>query len=247
MKKPVIHAYFLCYNEANLLPHLLDHYLNFCEKVFIIDNMSTDESVEIINSYENTEVIPYDTNGELRDDVYIKIKNDVWKQSRGIADYVIVGDADEFLYHKNIERFLTESFNKGVTIFKPEGYHMIADENLSLSEDDNIFDKVKNGVRTNVLDKMMIFNCNEIQEINYSFGCHNANPVGKTILLEDKNFKMLHYKFLGIKNHILRNSIRRERLSEFNKKYGLGSYYLYTDEQVIDDYRLHLMKQTKVL
>ena len=54
-------------------------------------------------------------------------------------------------------------------------------------------------------------------------------------------------KFLGIKNHILRNSIRRERLSEFNKKYGLGSYYLYTDEQVIDDYRSHLMKQTKVL
>ena len=74
MKKPIIHAYFLCYNEANILPHLLKHYLSFCEKVVILDNHSTDNSVEIVKSFENTEVIPYNSNGELRDDIYIQLK-----------------------------------------------------------------------------------------------------------------------------------------------------------------------------
>jgi glycosyltransferase involved in cell wall biosynthesis len=247
MKKPIVHAYFLCYNEAHILPHLLDHYLNFCEKIYIVDNFSTDESEEIINSFENTEIIKYDSKNELRDDLYVQIKNSVWKKSRGVADYVIVGDADEFLYHKDMKGFLTKSFSKGISIFKPEGYHMVADESLDLTENDNIFKMVKNGVRTNVLDKMMMFDCNKIEEINFGFGCHVAQPKGDILLSDDNNLKMLHYKFLGIKNHLFRNNIRRERLSEFNKKYGLGSYYQYTDEQVIDDYRSYLMKQTTVL
>jgi hypothetical protein len=246
MKKPIVHAYFICYNEEHILPHLLNHYLDFCEKVVIVDYFSTDRSVEIIEDFENTEVIKY-SNNEFRDDVNLEIKNNIWKKSRGIADYVIVGDADEFLYHKNINRFLTESLAKGITIFKPEGYHMVADELSEVTEEDDIIKKVKTGVRTPVLDKMMMFDCNKIEEINYNFGCHFCQPKGEILLLEDTNLKMLHYKFLGLRNHIYRNNIRRERLSDFNKKYGLGLYYLYTDEQVVDDYRTYLMQRTNVL
>ena len=39
--------------------------------------MSTDRSHEIINSFPNTEIIPYDSNGEVRDDIYLKLKNNV--------------------------------------------------------------------------------------------------------------------------------------------------------------------------
>ena len=59
VKKPVIHAYFLCYNEATILPHLIKHYLSFCDKVCILDNFSTDNSVQIVNSFKNTEVLSY--------------------------------------------------------------------------------------------------------------------------------------------------------------------------------------------
>ena len=102
MKKPIIHCYFLCYNEENILPHLLRYYSDFCEKVFIMDNMSTDNSHEIIKTFEKAEIIPYNSNNELRDDVYLMLKNNLWKKSRGVADYVIVGDADEFIYHPNL-------------------------------------------------------------------------------------------------------------------------------------------------
>ena len=142
MKKPIIYAYFVCYNEANILPHMLKHYLSFCEKVTILDNNSTDNSVSIINSFNNTEVIPFSSNESFNDHVHIKLKNHVWKSSIGVADYVILGDTDEFLYHENIIDFLSQSRDKCITIFKPEGYHMIADEDLILSPTDDILKKL---------------------------------------------------------------------------------------------------------
>jgi hypothetical protein len=87
------------------------------------------------------------------------------------------------------------------------------------------------GVRTEVLDKMMIFDCNKIKEINYTFGCHMAKPVGTLKIYQGDDFKMLHYKFMGIKDHMYKQKIRGERLSQFNKKFGLGIYYLFSEEQ----------------
>jgi hypothetical protein len=216
MKKPIIHAYFICYNEATILPHLLRHYLNFCDKVCIIDNFSTDNSVNIVNSFKNTEVLSYNSNNELRDDIYIQVKNSVWKRSVGVADYVIVGDTDEFLYHEDIQSYIQKAYDNGITIFKPKGYHMVGDEDLDLRPNDNIFEKVTQGVQTEVK------------------------------LLDDGELKMCHYKFLGINDHLYKNNIRRQRLSEFNKQYGLGTYYLFTDDQAKEDYMGYLNKREKV-
>jgi len=247
MKKPIIHAYFLCYNEENILPHLIKYYSTFCEKITILDNKSTDNSVEIVNSFDNTEVITFGSNSEFHDGVHINIKNSIWKTSIGEADYVILGDTDEFLYHEDMITFLKESFNNGVTIFKPEGHHMIGDEDLNLLADDNILEKVKEGVRTPVLDKMMMFDCNKIDEINYGFGCHNANPTGDVRLSTDTSLKMLHYKFLGLDDYIYKNKIRAERLSGFNKQNGFGLYYLFSVDEIITDYKLYVSKRLKVL
>jgi glycosyltransferase involved in cell wall biosynthesis len=247
MEKPIIHAFFVCYNEANILPHLLRYYLSFCEKVTILDNNSTDNSVEIVNSFKNTEVIPYTSDNSFNDHVHITLKNNVWKSSVGYADYVILGDTDEFLYHEDIIGFINESRKKGVTVFKPEGYHMIADTDLILSSDDNIFERVKEGVRTPVLDKMMMFDCNKITNINYNYGCHYASPVGEVVVSTDPSLKMLHYKFLGLKDYLEKNKIRAERLSDFNKVNGFGLYYMYTPEEHIVDYQSYLSRRVKIL
>jgi glycosyltransferase involved in cell wall biosynthesis len=246
MEKPIVHAFFLCYNEANILPHLLKHYLSFCEFVTILDNNSTDNSVEIVKSFPNTDIIPWDSNEELNDGLYLKLKNHVWKSSAGISDYVIVGDADEFLYHENMIDFLIKSKEDGITIFKPQGYHMVADENFNLNLYDNLFKLVNKGVRTEVLDKIMMFDCNKISNINYSIGCHMANPVGE-IKANILDLKMLHYKFLGLEDHKYKQKIRGERLSDFNKQHGFGLYYLYNEEEQINDYMGYLNKREIVL
>ena len=96
-------AYVICWNEEVMLPYYLRHYEIFCDKIIIYDNMSTDRSQEIIKAHPKCELRLYDSKGEVRDDLYLKIKNHAWKEARGQGiDYVIVGDTDEFLYHPNI-------------------------------------------------------------------------------------------------------------------------------------------------
>lgn len=247
MNKPIVHAYFLCFNEEYILPHLLRHYSSFCEKIYILDNQSTDNSVMIINSFPNTEIITWESNNEVRDDLYLNLKNNVWKKSIGISDYVIVGDADEFLYHEDMVKFLTLSKQRNFTIFRPEGYHMIGDEDLILDKDDNLLEKVKFGIKGNSNDKLMLFDCNKIKEINYSFGCHIANPVGDVVMCSDPKLKMLHYKYLGLHDFIPKQKLRGDRLSQFNRNYGLGSYYLFTAEKHKEEYKTFIEKRKQVL
>ena len=247
MNKPIVHAYFLCFNEEHILPHLLRYYSSFCEKIYILDNQSTDNSINIINSFPNTEIITWDSNNEVRDDLYLDLKNKVWKKSIGIADFVIVGDSDEFLYHEDMSKFLTQSKERNFTIFKPEGYHMIGDEDLILNSNDDLFEKVKFGIKGSSNDKLMLFNCNKIKEINYSFGCHQANPVGEVIMCSDPKLKMLHYKYLGLNDFIPKQRLRGERLSKFNRNYGLGSYYLFTAEKHKEEYKTFIEKRKQVI
>ena len=59
--KPIVYAYFLCYNEEYILPHLINYYSKFCDKITFLDNKSTDKSIEIINSFPNTSIIRCDS------------------------------------------------------------------------------------------------------------------------------------------------------------------------------------------
>jgi hypothetical protein len=247
MDKPIVHAFFVCYNEENILPHLLRYYSTFCEKIVILDNNSTDKSCEIIESFPNTEIIPFESNNEFHDGVHIKLKNHVWKSSIGYADYVILGDSDEFLYHENMIEFLINAKKNGITIFLPEGYHMIADEDFYLDYNDNILEKVKYGVKTDVLDKPMMFDCNQIYSINYGFGCHSANPLGNIKVSKYGGLKMLHYKFLGLNDYLYKNKIRAERLSKFNKDNNFGTYYMLNENEHKIDYKSYIDRRIKIL
>lgn len=52
-----VHVYILCFNEEKMLPFTLDCYSSFCAKIFVLDNMSTDHSLEICSMYSKVQVI----------------------------------------------------------------------------------------------------------------------------------------------------------------------------------------------
>jgi hypothetical protein len=58
---------------------------------------------------------------------------------------------------------------------------------------------------------------------------------------------MLHYKYLGLNDFIPKQKIRGERLSEFNKRYGLGMYYLYDGSKHKEEYKLFIKKRKKII
>ena len=42
-----IACYTITYNEELMLPHFIKHYKQFCDKIVVYDNMSTDRTKEI--------------------------------------------------------------------------------------------------------------------------------------------------------------------------------------------------------
>ena len=88
--------YILCYNEEVLLPHTLKHYsTRFPNATFvIIDNESTDKSVEIAKT-AGCEIYTWQTNNMANIIENVKLKDNIWKTAK--TDWVLIVDMDEWL------------------------------------------------------------------------------------------------------------------------------------------------------
>jgi len=189
----------------------------------MFDNYSTDNSVEIANKL-GIEVRVFGEKGVLNDLHYLEVKNSCWKEQRGKnVDYVIVVDADEFVYPDL-------RFNRMGTAPKVTGYNMVSD-GLPVND----IAEIKTGVYASNYCKQAIFNPNAITEINYTFGCHTNNIQGR---IDRKGAcKLFHYRNIGGVQRLLdKHNEYKNRLSEFNKTRGLGFHYNFTDEDKIKEF-----------
>lgn len=239
-----IELFTICYNEEKILPFFLDHYA-FCDKITIYDNSSTDNSVNIARNYRltNVEVINYDTNNTLDDSVYLQIKNNVWKNSN--CDYVIIVDIDEFLYHPNIKQFVVDTRQP---IYKPYGYNMVS-ESFPISG--KITSEIKTGVPDINYSKQVLFSPLYISEINYTPGCHHADPTDKTGCIVSptlyNELKLLHYKNISIDYRLDKHKLYSSRFSEYNKATGAGIHYMYSQESQHAEFNSFLNNSTIVI
>jgi tetratricopeptide (TPR) repeat protein len=228
-KKLCIHLYALCWNEEVLLPHLFRYY-SFVDKIFIYDNGSNDNSKTLIEAEPKAELINFDTSGGMNDEVQIQLKNSVWKKSKGIADFVIVIDTDEFIYNADLLAALQEMKGYGATILKPRGYQMISDE--TPDADQILTERITRGARSYQFDKCVLFDPNAITEINYTIGAHSCEPEGNVIYHRTPSWKLLHYKFLSFEYVNQRNHILAKRQSELNRSMGYSQHYLESEDDL---------------
>ena len=237
-----IHSHILAWNEEKILPYTLDYYSTFCEKIFIYDNMSDDNSDEIYKRYPKVEVIKWDSNNEINEINYIKLKTESYKErSRNQnVDWVIVCDCDEFLYHPNLIDLLVDYKNSGITVPKVCGHDMVS-ENYPEYDGKLLIDKVKVGSeRYQPMCKNIIFNPE--LDVNYGIGAHSFN-CDNAVFSETEELKLLHYKFLG-KDYVKKLYIdRAKRLSSFNKENKFGEHYFnlpfnYMNEMIKNNFQV---------
>lgn len=222
-----VEAYILNWNEKDILPLTIIHYRRFCTRIVIYDNYSDDGS-DTMAEQMGCEVRKFGTPGELNDGDYIKVKNNCWKESK--ADWVIVCDADEILLPPN------RTYDP-CTIYKTQGYNM-----FSNSIPKKKWTELKQGVLDNNYSKLVAFNPSAIQEINYVYGCHEANPIGD-IRFSEEVLKLLHYKHVGGANRIAdRHALYAKRMSELNKRWKLGFQYQEPRQKTIDYFNENLSK-----
>lgn len=221
--KPVVHLYALCWNEEKIIPYFMSHYVDFVDNFFIYDNESTDSSIELLQKYRNVEIITYKSDNKIRDDIYLNIKNNEWKKSRGFADFVIVCDMDEFLYHENIIEYLINMKNNNFSISNITGYDMIS-EKFDFNYNHKLTSLLKTGIPSIWFNKLCIFNPNKIDEINYLPGAHIASPTGN-VIFNDETLKLLHYKNLSLEYAKNKLNMYKNRLSDLNIKNQWGIQY----------------------
>lgn len=215
----IIHAYIIAWNEEKLLPFTLDHYSQFCKKIYVYDNMSTDGSDEIYKKYDKVVVKKWQTKEKkYNDTVLAQLKSKIYKQSRKKhVDWVIVCDADEYLYHKNLFNKLKKYKQKGITMPSIDGRNMFS---LSFPEYDGrlLTDKIKTGSkRLQHMCKNIIFAPSV--NIKYFPGAHE-NIATNAVRSKRSELKLLHYKFLGEEYIISRSKELATQLSPNNNNYS---------------------------
>ena len=229
-----IHAHILSWNEEKILPFTLDYYSSFCEEIYIHDNMSTDSSDEIYKKYPKVQVLKWDSNEQINEMNYINIKNDEYKKhsrDKG-ADWVIVCDCDELLYHPNLIGILKEYKEKGITVPRVCGHDMVS-ENFPIYDGELITEKIKIGSdRYQPMCKNIIFNPNI--DVNFGVGAHSFSS-SNGVFSENEDLKLLHYKFLG-KDYVKKLYVdRAKRLSAFNKQNKFGEHYFNLPFKYMDE------------
>jgi len=198
-----VDVFAICYNEEVMLPHFIKHYKDkFNANITIYDNFSTDKSQQIIQDL-GCNLITYDSGGQIRDDLYLGIKNECWKKSK--AKWVIVCDVDEFL------EVPKEPIDK-CSIIRTTGYDMIG------------MPPSRKGVANPMYNKSIMFRPNCLKQIGYQPGAHKCDPSGKVVYSE-LPVNLLHYKYISEEYVYGRHTMYQERLSDFNKTYKFGAEY----------------------
>lgn len=244
-----IDVYCLCWDEAKIIPFVIQYWKRFARHVYVYDNGSDDGSLELLAQYPDwITVRHYETNGTINDLVYLQIKNNCWKGSD--ADWVCVCDMDECLYAKDIFGEIEKIEEKGVNIVAPQWTDVWSMEFPKYDENE-LCHEVIGGVVPNYhgsLHKCILFKPLNVKEINYAPGCHNCQPVGvdlKVSILK-QDIWIVHLKNLGIEYKKERFEMYKKRLSDTNKKCGFGSHY----NMAFDDIQKEIesgVKQAKTL
>jgi hypothetical protein len=137
--------------------------------------------------------------------------------------------------------YLQFCLQNGVTVLSAQGYEMVSLE--FPSSQGRLCDEVRLGAQTqrlsgpsSLLNKIMVFNPQAIQEVQFDMGRHTANPIGEVVYPYSVELKLLHYKFLGINYVKQRYTELKSGLSSADQKQGVGIQYMWDTGKIKRNY-----------
>jgi len=220
------HLYTLCWNEADRLEFFFRNYDPWVDRYIVFDDGSTDGSIEILKERPRVEVRRWH---RKYPDSYILAQwdwvNEVWKESRGCADWVIMVDIDEHLFapRNPIKDLLERYMSQGVTYVPALGFQMLCED--FPEADEHLVKSRTWGTPFMELCKLSIFNPDAIEETNFSTGRHGAGAIGRLKLPRRDELLLFHYKFLGFERTLEKQNAQYANLGAFDSAMGLMPHY----------------------
>ena len=215
-----IDVYSNMYNEEVIVSYWLRHYETIADRIFIWDDDSTDATRKILVKNSKVTFLPMEKHGD--DDGYwtTTLFPQYEKYSRGLADWVIIADADEFIYHPHLLDVLRQEKEKGTQIIQCAGYTMISEKLPTTAG--QIYDEIKLGLPDGMESKWTIHS----PDITIRFGRGRHGPVhnhGAYVRDRHTGIKLLHYRYFGdenYENHDKKILERNRMVFHFTKEYS---------------------------
>lgn len=186
-----VHVYTICWNEEFMLPHFLKHYEQFADRIFVIDDHSTDRTAEIAKAHPKVTYSEYGFEGldeqEFNDTFYSFYKYNP-------SDWAVVVDADEFIHGLNTLK------DEPSGVLKTTGYMMIG--KTGKLEDCRT-------VRMKTFDKPVVFDPS--LDVRFGDGRHS---IVSPYPVRNSNLILLHYKYPSRSYYEERNKLAYPRIMD---------------------------------
>gem|GEM_PF-838484 len=244
MSDDKIHLWALVWNEREMLPFFLEHYRPFVDRFFLYDDGSDDGSVEYLASQPDVELRRFHNDGMSFVEAAHRFNNHAWKGSRGQADWVIVVNVDELVFHPSARAALASEKQLGRTLIPSRGWDMVTED---FPRRGPLVRTANRGVHSREMNKVAIFAPDRIDEINYVGGRHAANPTGHVVASKTASFNLLHYKYLGEDYLVRRYRELGARMKPGDRKAGFGFQYHAEEEKLRNHHRRLLAAARPVL
>jgi hypothetical protein len=227
-----------------ILPYFFRHYNNLVDHFFIFDNGSIDGTLEYLAKHPRTTVRHFVTEANSFGLTEIRLSNHIWRDSIGKADWVIMADLDEHIFHQDLRAYLAECCAAGVTALQSIGYEMVSDH--FPSADVKLIDELRYGARSLGHDKFCIFDPASISATNFGPGRHTARPTGHVVWPDRAAIRMFHYKKLGADYFVIRHQELSAGLGSHDRLAGYGHHYLWPRDRMLQEFQ-ELLSQARLV
>jgi hypothetical protein len=231
----IVHLYAQCWNDERMLPFFFRHYDRLVDRYFIFDDGSVDATAAILASHPCVQLGRLPRSAPDSFVLYEQaFSNACWKQSRGEADWVIVTDIDEHLFHPEGREYLQRCGGAGVTLIPALGFQMISEKPPEPADD--LPKSHRLGSPWIQMMKPSIFNPAAVTEINFTPGRHRARPEGRVKVPERDEMMLFHYKYLGLPETLERHRMLSTGLGTQDREMGWGHKYAWSESELRSDW-----------
>lgn len=221
-----VHLYTISWNEADIIPFFFRHYDTFVDRYVVYDDGSTDDTISLLAQNPKVEIRQFArTNSDSFVLSHQTLQNEVWKESRNNADWVVITAIDEHLTIRRcaVGEYLAECKASGVTLIPAIGYQMVSEEFPSTEE--MLSTSRTMGAPSHYMNKLSIFNPSAVVDCGFTVGRHQAKPVGSLKYPARDELILLHYKKLNFERTLERQMGLAARLGKIDNENGWGGHY----------------------
>jgi Glycosyl transferase family 2 len=230
-----IHLHCNAWNDLRMLDFFFRHYEPFVDRFFIHDDGSTDGTLDYLAKRSDVEVRPLErVDAESYVASSLHMYETSWHRSRGQADWVIVTNIDEHVFHPQFERYLAQQTAAGVTAIPALGYQMLTTS--FPAADSVLFRDHCIGAPWRQMSKLALFRPDAIEATGYQPGRHIAAPTGRVVYPERDELLNLHYKYLGLDFILARHQEANPRRLAKDVRQGWGHRYSLPADAVAADF-----------